>query len=564
MRKLLLNNNFLILVYLFFALLAFGTLPFAFFQQDEWAIIGTYLYFDKINLGWFERLFTYGQNTHTIPLSGLISYFEYRLFGLNFSLYAYFSIAIHLLNAYLVFYLAYLLFKKKLPAFIAGLVFLVDFIPSQAITWIATTTSTAGSTLFTLLSLVFLTKFLLYDNKKKFIILSFIFLFASLLFKESSIFMFFFVFVFWLVFAAKKSYKSALRFLTAIFFVGGLYVLPRLFLMLSNFGVFVSASDELASPSLPVLFYRVVTFPFKVISQSIIPDNFIYFLSKKLVLLGYPQFVQNGTPDIHISQTIGAEMITYAFTVIIFLICAWFYRIAKNKKMTVEANLIVVSVAFIALSSLPLIFIPGNAGYFSLFDGRSLYLGSVFKSILLASIFFLMYHFGKKKIIPFLVFFLVLFIVFNVLSIRKNIEREIKQADTRKEVLSQIQEAYPKLPDKAVFYIESDSSYYGLPIDEKIMPFLSGFGQTLLVWYDGHGENFPACFFKDKYLYAIIEEGYKECEGRGYGYFRKFDSLKLATRRFNMDPNNIISFKFSSKENKLEDISLQVKKQLSL
>ena len=156
MRKISSSIYFLIAIYFFLAFLAFGRLPFAFFQQDEWAIIGTFSYFDKANLGWFERLFTYGQNTHTIPLSGLLSIFEYKLFGLNFSSYAYSSIAMHLINVGLVFYLAFLFFKKKLPAFIAGLIFLVDFIPGQAITWIATTSSTATSTLFVLLSLIFL------------------------------------------------------------------------------------------------------------------------------------------------------------------------------------------------------------------------------------------------------------------------------------------------------------------------------------------------------------------------------------------------------------------------
>jgi len=113
-----------------------------------------------------------------------------------------------------------------------------------------------------------------------------------------------------------------------------------------------------------------------------------------------------------------------------------------------------------------------------------------------------------------------------------------------------------------VFYTESDTSYYGLPIEEKIMPFYSGFGQTLLVWYEGKGEDFPACFFKDKYLYAIIEEGYKECEGRGYGYFRKFDSLKTAILKYSIDPKNVISFSHIAGDEKLVDTSLEIREKL--
>ncbi len=564
MKKILTNNYFLILIYLLFALLAFGKLQHAFFQQDEWAIFGIYSYFDKVSLGWFERLFTYGQNTHMIPLSGLLSNLQYKIFGLDFASYAYSSIAMHLLNSGLVAYLAYLFFKKRLPAFIAGLIFLVDSIPSQGVTWIATSSSTVGATLFTLLSLIFLTKFLLYKNEKKFIILSFIFLFTSLLFKESSIFMFLFVPFFWFMFDSKKSYKRISRFLIGIFVVGIFYALPRLLLMLFN-TVTVSLADNLTQPSLPVYLFRIISFPFKAISQSIVPANFIYFFADKLLLVGYPQFVHSGIPDIHVSQTIGADIITYILTAIVLLICALFYVIAKNKKMVVNANIIIISVVFISLSSLPFIFIPGNPGYFSLFDGRSLYLSSIFMSILLANIFLLIYSFlGKKKIIPVFVLFFMFFIIFNVLNIERNIESEVKQGEMRKSILNQIQEIYPKLPKEVIFYTESDSSFYGLPIDDKIMPFLSGFGQTLLVWYEEHGQDFPACFFQDKYLYAIIEQGYKECNGRGYGYFRKFDSLKEAIVQFKINPNNIISFRYISQENRLEDISSEIREKLEL
>lgn len=555
MRKILGSNYFLIAIYLFLALLAFGKLIFAFFQQDEWAIIGTYLYFDKANLSWFERLFTYGQSTHTIPLTGLLSYFEYKLFGLSFFPFAYISIAIHTVNTYLVYYLAYLFFKKKLPAFIAGLIFLVDFIPSQAVTWIATTTATAGATLFVLLSIIFLTKFLMYESEKKLVVLSFICLFLSLLFKESSIFMFLFLPIYWFFFDHKRNYKRALRFLGGISLVGGLYIFPRLFLMFFN-SASPSVSDGLANPSLSVYLYRIVTFPFKAIPQSIIPTDIIIPLADKLVFFGYPDFVHYGFPDPIFSQSVGSDIVSYAFALIILLICTLFYKKAIVKNLHNEANIIVISILFIALSALPLIFIPGASGYFSFFDGRSLYLGNIFKSILLADIFFLIYLSGKKKVIPFLALFVVFFVAFNVLSIRKDLDKEIEQGVMRQSILTQIQKVYPKLPKKIVFYTQSDTAYYGLPVKEKIMPFLSGFGQTLLVWYEEHGVNFPSCFFQNKYLYAIVEEGYKECEGRGFGYFRKIDNLKKALKDNNLSLNNVFGIRFSSSTNLISLIDM--------
>lgn len=561
MRKILSGNFFFIVIYLFLAFLTFGKLRYNFFQQDEWAIIGTFLYFDKANLSWPELLFNYGQTTHTIPLSGILSYYEYKFFDLNFSSYAYFSVGMHLLNVFLVFYLAYLFFKKKLLAFIAGLIFLVDAIPSQSITWTATTSSTAGSALFTLLSLVFLTRYLLHKNKKIFIALSFIFIFLSLGFKESSIFMLLFIPVYWFIFERTKNYKKALYTLFPVFLIGGIYTFSRLFLIFINSSS-PSVSDGLSNPTLAVYFYRIIVFPIKSISQSIIPGNFINFFSDKLVSVGYPHFVQGGIPNPMVSQSIGGDMISYIFSLIILCVCVFFYKKAISNKMFYEAKLIIASLLFIALSSLPLIFIPGGSAYFSLFDGRYLYLTGVFKSILLTNILFLVYVTWKKKTIPFLIFFLPFFIGFNVLTLQRSLENEMKQGNTRRLILNQIQKDYSKLPEKVIFYAESDSSYYGLPLDEKILPFLSGFGQTLLVWYNGHGENFPGCFFKDKYLYSITSEEYKECDGRGFGYFRNFKSLKEATDKYKIEPENIIGFRYVSDKNKLFDITSEIRKKV--
>lgn len=446
-------------------------------------------------------------------------------------------------------------------AFIAGLIFLVDSIPSQAVTWIATTSSTAGSTFFTLLSLVFLTKFLLYKNKKKFIALSFIFLFLSLGFKESSIFMLLFVPAYWFIFESKKNYKKALYNLSPVFLIGGIYIFSRLFLIFLNSSS-PSVSDGLSNPRLVVYFYRIIVFPIKSISQSIIPGNFINFFSDKLVSVGYPHFVQGGIPNPMVSQSIGGDIISYIFSLIILFVCIFFYKKAISNKMFYESKLIIVSLLFIALSSLPLIFIPGGAAYFSLFDGRYLYLTGVFKSILLTNILFLIYFTFKKKIIPFLIFFLLFFMDFSVLTIQRSLENEMKQGNMRRLILDQIQRDHPKLPEKVIFYTESDSSYYGLPLEEKIFPFLSGFGQTLLVWYDQHGQNFPDCFFKDKYLYSITSEEYKECGVRGFGYFRKWESLEETIDKFKIEPENIVAYRYVSGKNKLLDITNETRKKV--
>lgn len=325
-------------------------------------------------------------------------------------------------------------------------------------------------------------------------------------------------------------------------------------------------SDVLSTPTLPVYIYRMITLPLKAIAQSIIPVDQIVAIAQNLVKLGYPNLAQIGISNSFVAQNMGADIVSYGVAVMTIMLCIFLYKKALKNNMRIHANILIISLVFIALSSLPLIFVLGNPGYFSLFDGRYLYMSSIFKSILLADITVLVYTFlGKKKIIAILLtFFFLFFIAFNVKRIRYDAHNEIIRGDDRKSILNQITKKYPKLPEKVVFYTKSNTAHYGLPVEEKIMPFYSGFGQTLLVWYQDHGQNFPACFFQDKYLYAIVEQGYKECEGRGYGYFRKLDSLKEAVSQYKIDPNNIISFKYTSGEEKLEDISSEVRKELSL
>lgn len=557
MKNFFYNNYFLIVGYPLLAILAFGKLFSTFFQQDEWAIYGYHLYWDKANLSWFQRLFTYEQYTHITPLSNLASYWENKIFGLNFSPYVYFSISIQLCNTFLVYCLVLLLLRKKIPAFVAGLIFLVDSIPSQAITWTATTMGTAGCVFFVLISLLFLTKYTFYQSKIIYLAMSILFALISIGFDEASIFIFLFIPLFWFICSSKRNYKSILKVLTPVLAVGGFYVFFRLVLMYHNFTQTMQPAG-LTQPNPIVYVYRIFTHPLKAISQSMIHMDMIIKIADKLVLLGYPYFSPSGQVNPYISQIIGADIISYISAFAILLLCLWAYKLFKKNNKNIEANLILVSLLFISLSSLPFIFISGTAGYFSLFDGRHLYLTSIFKAILLANIFFVVYK-EKRKLSAVLVVVLFLFLGMNVLKIRKDLDMQTALAFTRKSILSQVIKDYPKLPKKAIFYTESDTSYYGLPLTEPILPFQSGLGQTLLLWYYRRGENYPACFFKGEFLYQLTEEGYRECDGRGFGYFRKINDLKKAMKENKISKDQVIAFSYDSSDNTLSPLDLDKK-----
>lgn len=550
---------FVLLFYAALSLATFWKLLFTFFQQDEWAIFGNFIVWDKANLNWFDRLFIYEQDTHIIPLSNLFSYIQYKIAGLNFTIYAVDSIVLHSINSFLVFKLSELMTKNKKISLLAGVLFLTNSITQQATTWVATTIGTSTSTLFILLSFLFFIKFLLEKNKWIHLLLSYIFFAVSLLFKETSIFCFLFFPILWFFYG-----KGNKRLFVKIFSVLGVfgigYVMFRVYFLLYGY-TSTSAPSELSQPEILVYFYRLITSPLKFVTQSIIPTNYIINISSMILSLGYPFLSSGNIPNPYIVESVGSDIVSYFFAFLILGISALFY--IKHKDGKTLRELIPVSLLFIVLSSLPFILIPGKSGYFSLLDGRHLYLTSVFSSILLSILFFNIYSYFNKKAAWVIVVIIAVFIGINMLKIRKDLNIQQANAYVRTYVLDSIIATYPHLPEKAIFYTESDKSYYGLPVEERILPFQSGLGQALLVWYNSHGEEFPACFFTAKYLYVLLAQDYKECEGRGFGYYRNFDLLKTAVKLNKLSAENVFAFRFNSNTNNLENITQETRNKIN-
>lgn len=548
-----------IFIYVVAASVAFQTFPLTFFQQDEWLIYGSYTFWEKVGLSWWDRL-VYRQLSHIIPLTNIFSFLQFQLFSLNFSSYAIVSVLIHIVNAVLVYLLSLKLLGNKYVSFIAGLLFVTNPIVHQAITWIATNTGTAGSTTFILVSLLFFVDYLKKQDRWRLLLCS-IFLLTSLFFKETSIFSFIFFPVLAFIFAFRTGRFKLKK--TILFFIifGGFYFLARVAFLFYSYQTNPVAS-ELTQPSPFVFVYRLITAPPKFIAQSMIPVNIIIENARDLIKLGYPQyelFIREGEINPFITETIAADIISYTYALGILLLTFLFFKLfAKSKPLFAKGLLI--SLAFIILSTLPYIFIPGKAGYFSLLDGRHLYLTSIFSTILVSLLLWGLVDvtgFKKKFVLTILV---LLIATFNLTSIRNDMERLLQMGTVRKNILAQIYSQYPTLPSRAIIYAESDSEYYAS--GEKILPFQSGLGQTLLMWYEAHGQDFPACFFDGNYLFDWVSQGYRECEGVGYGYFREREDLQGAVLESHLQPENIIAFSFVSSTNELLDITGTIREKL--
>ena len=96
-----------------------------------------------------------------------------------------------------------------------------------------------------------------------------------------------------------------------------------------------------------------------------------------------------------------------------------------------------------------------------------------------------------------------------------------------------------------------------MPVEERIFPFQSGLGQTLLSWYYDT-EKFPKDFFENRFLWDILEQGYLVKENHGFGYFRDFEQLAKTVAEQKLPIDSVIGYRYSSKTNQLNDMTDEI------
>lgn len=563
------KSLFVLAVLALFIFIAYYGLWQTFFQQDEWQYFGAVIHALSTKKPILNLVLPFqGDLTHFYPLTMLFYSFEYLLFKTNFSNYAFMSLILHLINCFLLFYFIKLYLKNELIAFLASLFFSVNSLSHQAVSWILAGIGTLPGTTFILFSLIFFTKYLHSPEKKKFFLLSIAFLLISLLFKEISLFLLLFLPLFWLIhhrFQIKQRLRPFIK--QAILFFST--ALGYLFLRFLFFLGLRSPQPEMSDQTFPPVFsliYRLLTVPIKGLAQSFFTDSFIFKISKLIINLAYPDFaaLQETTGYDLIVQTIGADLVSFFLTTILVIIFLAFYKFLRKRKKRLNANFFLLSLIFIPLASLPFIFVAGPAGFFSIFEPRNLYVVNLGSSIII-TIFIsevAIFLSQKRKTVVLLMMLLISPLLLLHIRIIKRDLRELRAvSQLRKSFLETIQTAYPQLPDKVIFFTESDQPYYGLPENEKILPVQSGLGKMLMVWYQEQ-EQFPGCLYENQFLYALLSQGYKSCEGRGFGYFRDYDKLKNALKNNNLSPENVIAYSWEGETEKFEDITEQIRKKL--
>lgn len=539
---------------------AYWELPNTFFQQDEWQGFAENIYYQSLGVaGIFNHFLPSDAISHFNPLSVLFGIIEFLLLYINFNLYAWQSIIVHILNACLVYYFVYNFLKSRKIAFIAALFFGVNSIPSQAVTWVATVSSYEIPTAFVILSLIFFNKFIVQkEHKKRNLLSSLTTLFISLLFHEIGIFLFvFYPIVFFLY--VKDGWKKMLP----TFLYGMILLLSIFFLIRAPF-FFISSLHsvptvtDISRPSISVYPYRIISISFKSFADSFFPEKTLINISDQVIRLAYPQFVAiDNAPNPYVSQLIVFDLVSYILTFI--LLCFLFLISRMIKEKEIREGLI-SSIIFVSTSLLPYAFVSGKAGYASILEPKFFYISSIGTSVIIAiTFYYILVKFSKSWVRKFIIFLiLVSYFIIHMNAIKINVEKLVKMSIPIKSFLTIIKSSYSKLPQSVIFYTMSNKAYYGMPDDEKTLPVEIGFGQMLMVWYQAD-EKFPGCFYKDAFFLDILTQGYRTCDGRGFGYFRNYDKLISAVRQNKVPVEDIIAYSWTDETKDFKDITKTVR-----
>ena len=534
---------------------AYWSLPNTFFQQDEWQTQAVDIYFiSKGITGVIESFLPTGPLSHFTPLARVFSWFEHVFYYTNFASYAWQSIILHISNSLLLYYFVLSWLRKRKIACITALIFAVNSIPYQAVTWVTNENSYEIPTWLIILSLISFHRFLLRkEHKWKYLVFSLLMLFISLLFHEIGIFLFIF---YPMIFFLQE--KSQRRKLFSIFLSSLMLFIFIFFLMRAPFFFgFKSPLPEamdISHPSIAVFPYRLLSISLKSFAGNFFPEKILIGLSDQAVRLAYPKFItSDNVPNPFITQSVVFDLVSYVISVCIISLILLLAPQMKEKKLS-EA--LVWSLLFIPASLLPYAFVLGKAGYASILEPKFFYVSSIGASIIIAiASYSLIRTFSKKRIVKACLYILLsLYIISHIYAVRSNISNLVKISVQRKLFLTEIQSSYPRLPQKVIFFTQSDTAYYGMPDSEKGLPVQIGFGKILMIWYQ-KTEQFPGCLYEGQFLIRMLAQGYKDCGGRGFGYFRDYAKLVEAVKQNGLSPESVIAYSWSGETQRFISIT---------
>ncbi|MBI5123447.1 hypothetical protein HZA75_06335 [Candidatus Roizmanbacteria bacterium] len=535
---------------IFAALYTFWYLPYTFYQQDEWQTLGhnivlglspllsinpLYLFFDEVRpLGAVLYIILLGFFKFTVVPSVIL------------------AIILHIANGFLTYYLVIKLTKQRMIALVASLFLITNSVAHQTVTWVSAV-GTLPAITFILAALICYFKYIEKSNKK-FLFLSFIFTIISIYFKGIGLFLFLLFPLMSIIYADKsvnlKFVNKILKDNLPLLIFGFLLILVRfshLFFKSEQVAGFSAGGN---SSFLQIIGLRSILYPLTSLFQSFIPARDIYTFTPSITKMQYKFLADSPLVDL-VAQSIVADMVAILGSILIF--CVLGLIVFKSKDKIITRNIVFALILFLAVF-LPYAVYDRDSSYLS---SRYFYLGLVPAGILLGYI--VSYFYNLNKYLKWVVIIIMgVFFMHHSNVARSDILYQVKLGNERKAVLNGIKSLQPKLNDKTIFYVTSDKQYYG-PITN---PFQNGLGYVLEVWYYDSGK-IPKEFLEENFLWDLGAEGYRESNGKGFGYYQDIDKMVLDMKKNKLNVSLIRAFSLSSSEGKILDITPTVVSRVS-
>ena len=244
-----------------------------FFQHEEWSAFGRIFALRSGDFKFTILSYLSPNVAHYVPLARLLSFIYILLFKLNSNLFAIESLFFHLVVSSLSFILFRRVLKNHYLALFATTFFALNASSHQATTWLVADINTHMSTLFALGSLIFA----LSTNRRW---LSLVFLLTALLFKETPIGLFAFLPTLVLLFG-NINHKKDRIFLFQILCFSALYIVLRA-LMISSSRMHIDDRLVTETQSIYEILVNFLTFPAKVLAQTLIPTRLLLSWARSL------------------------------------------------------------------------------------------------------------------------------------------------------------------------------------------------------------------------------------------------------------------------------------------
>ena len=512
-------------------LVAFSGLEKSFYQQDEWMALGNAIalkkdYFLSRNENLISVLLGQGR-----VLSGTLVYFVLRVWPLKIAPFVFMAVGLHTVVVVFVFFLVKWLFRDYWAAVLAAVFFALNSVSAGAVTWPA---ASVGILIATLLIIGACTFF--YNGGKDGRWLAFGLLYLSLYFKEIGNYLFFVLPVSILLMERGGMVKHIKNYW--MYYVFGLLYFGSWWWELKSIPVqqdlFLTGYTNNFMLTAGV---RAVLYPLTSVSLVLVPSSLALWWAKQLARWYYP-FLVGPSFDL-VSQTVVLDMLALALTVILAFLAYWVLKVMRRDARNLVAA--ILALGFTSYWSYVVI-----SKSYSYLEGRYYYLGAIATTVLVGAVISVRRSWPRLSWV--IVGLTLLLIGLHFRALRLEIGRLRKDGEIRRAIVSQIDTQLPEINERQAVYLKGDRNYYiekGNPL-----PLQQGTGYTLMVLYSLRGYDLGD-LIKERFLWDLGSQGYREVAGRGFGYFWDWEKLEEEISKGQVGVEDVVCLYYDSVANKL-------------